>query len=583
MKRYLIPILTLLLVSCASNSVQPDTDRYTQLVIVGTNDVHGYVRPKEEDFYGQKVISGGAEWFGGYMRILQKKFGERLIILDGGDIFQGTLDSNSFLGKPMIDYYNLLPYRAAAVGNHEFDYGAETKAGKDRLGALKARIKQAKFPFLSANIQTLDGKNWQPENLFPSTSFSVDGIKIGVIGLTTESTPLKTRPQNVASLNFISILEATKREASKLRADGAEIILIAAHEGGDHPDEPVPQLLAALPPGTIDAFVAGHFHLKTNTFMSGVPVIQSMTQGKFFGRIDLFFDRQTRKVITSQTKIHETIAVCGTQFRDNQGCNAKKAKEEVSKDAASLEKFLPIHPASYESEEVKPDLRIRQVLAPYLDKVAALRARVVGQASRDFEKLPSGETETGNLLNDALLLAYPQAKVAYYNGGGIRRMLAKGPVTYGDMFEVMPFDNVVVLAKVSGQDLRHMIQIGVTGDYLVPAVAGVRFTYSNSDDPSFERDLNGDGKKEKWERNRLLSLTWNDGKDVKDSDEFWLVTNDFLLGGGDRMGFIFDKLPRSRVKISDVSLLDSVVNQLPKLKGQLPPKLSQPRITVVSQ
>ncbi|MET5012488.1 hypothetical protein AAHH80_35355, partial [Burkholderia pseudomallei] len=80
-------------------------------MIVGTNDFHGYLRTVESELGGEKVLIGGAEWFAGHVRILEKKYGDRLVLLDGGDMFQGTMESNLFLGKSVVDFYNLLPYR----------------------------------------------------------------------------------------------------------------------------------------------------------------------------------------------------------------------------------------------------------------------------------------------------------------------------------------------------------------------------------------------------------------------------------------------------------------------------------------
>ncbi|RYZ96182.1 MAG: bifunctional metallophosphatase/5'-nucleotidase, partial [Proteobacteria bacterium] len=159
-------------------STVPNPARYDQIVLVGTNDFHGYLRPVEAGLGGEKVILGGAEWFAGHVRILEKKYGDKLVLLDAGDLFQGTMESNLFLGKSVVDYYNLLPYRAAAIGNHEFDYGDKKRGGPDYLGALKARMLQAKFPFVQANIfSTATGKPWREKNLSPSTLFEAGGYK----------------------------------------------------------------------------------------------------------------------------------------------------------------------------------------------------------------------------------------------------------------------------------------------------------------------------------------------------------------------------------------------------------------------
>ena len=125
MRQYLVFTVILALFGCSTSPVSlpkitgSDISEYDQLVIVGTNDFHGYLRTIETEISGEKVIQGGAEWFAGYVDILQRKFGDRLVLLDGGDMYQGTIDSNMFLGSSVVEYYNLLPYRALAVGNHE--------------------------------------------------------------------------------------------------------------------------------------------------------------------------------------------------------------------------------------------------------------------------------------------------------------------------------------------------------------------------------------------------------------------------------------------------------------------------------
>lgn len=554
------PLLVLL--SCAHNT-PPDAQRYDQIVVVGTNDFHGYLRPVESEFFGSKVVIGGAEWLAGHVRILERKFGDRLVMLDGGDLFQGTIESNSFLGESVMRFYNLLPYRAASVGNHEFDYGPVKRGEKDRLGALKQRMYEAKFPFLQANIFVREtGELWREKNLYPHLIVTAGAYKIGILGLTTTTTPGKTLPQNVEGLDFRDFVEPAKKAAAELRAQGAEIVMITTHEGGEHDGEPIAELLKALPPGTVDAVVSGHAHSEIHQFVHGVPVIQSKTRGIYFGRIDLFVDKVTRKIELSLTRIHGMHWNCGTWFKNEEHCDQKKARDAIAAGKAKPEDYLPLRKVTYEGEEVVPDRKVIEALKPYYAKVDKLKAEKLGSALVDFDWYPSGETQMGYLFIDAFRWKFPQAKVIYLNGGGFRRRFFKGPITYGDLYEVHPFDNFAGMVRIDGKRLKDLLRVGVSGVPMIPSVWGVKLSYYKREDAKFQRDLNGDGKQENWERDRLAELTWDDGRPVRDEETFWLATNDYLLAGGDNTSHVFDSAQGADRKIIDLSQRDLAAEYL---------------------
>jgi 5'-nucleotidase len=539
-------------------------------VVVGTNDFHGYLKPNENDVQGHKLISGGAEWFAGYVKILQDKYGDHLVMLDGGDLFQGTLESNFFYGKPVMDYYNLLPYRAAAVGNHEFDYGpGKNKGGKDRLAALKSRMRQAKFPFVQANIVwKKSGKLWREKNLFPSVLVKAGGYKVGIIGLTTPTTPAKTLPTNVVPLEFRKFLEPTLREAKALRARGAEIVLITTHEGSEG-GTALRTMLEKIAPGTIDAVVSGHSHQEVHEFVNGTPVIQSRTRGLFFGRIDLYVNKATRKVDRELSHIAGMTPICGTWYHGSEDCNPRTKEKDL----------FPLRHPAYEGVEVQPNLKVRAVLAPYFARTDKLKKEVLGHAKSNFEFYPTGESQVGFLFCRAFQEKFPYAKVIFHNGGGIRRNFLAGPITYGDLYEVHPFDNYAVAVKMNGAQLKDLMRVGVSGSQSLPLFIGVRASYYTDDSPAYLRDVNGDGKKELWERDRLKSLVWEKtGKPVADTDEFWLATNDYLVAGGDNTAHVFGSIPSSRRRYLDITTRDLVADYLRKHPGLSLPQTDEPRL-----
>ncbi len=576
------------LVSCAAAPIQappvaevtPDPEVYDRLVIVGTNDFHGYLKPVESDLQGNKVSIGGAEWFAGYMRILERKFGDQMILLDGGDLFQGTMESNLFLGKPVVDFYNLLPYRAAAVGNHEFDYGPRKKGDPDRLGAFKDRMKEAKFPFVQANIYWKKQKTlWREKNLFPSVLVKAGNYKVGIIGLTTTSTPAKTLPKNVERLEFRDFLEPTLKEIKNLRAKGADLILITTHEGGEKPGEPLYELLGKLPPGSIDAIVAGHSHTEVNEYLFGVPVIQSKSRGLYFGRIDLYVHKADRKVNPALTKIHPMHWICGTWFKNAQECDQKKFRDALAAGKEKPENLFPLRTPQYEGETVVPDSAVKSILQPYYAKADEKQKEKLGFATTDFDYLPSGENQMGFLFLEAFQDAFPYAKVVFHNGGGIRRKFFQGDITYGDLYEVHPFDNFAVAVKMKGKQLKDLMRLGVSGANSIPAVVGVKATYFGDDDAKYLRDVNGDGKKELWERDRLDTLVWEKSQEaVKDEEEFWLATNDYLASGGDNTAHVFSTIPENQRRYLDLTQRDVVAEYLRKNPNLSLPRKEQMRI-----
>src|ERR1043165_2476669 len=246
MKR-LIPLL--LFLAAAAVLAQP-----VHVVVVGTTDVHGWVaghrdpRPPSRGAppaarawsaapAAAPPPSGALPLFASYVEALRAANPGRVVLVDSGDVFQGTLESNYFEGKPLADPYNAPGYSGVAIGNHEFDYGPAGREksvprdpGDDPLGALKERVAQAKFPFLSANItEKATGKT--PAWLKRSAIADVGGVKVGIIGLTTPETPVTTMPVNVASLSFNDPVKAAVEEAANLRAHGADAVIVIAHMG----------------------------------------------------------------------------------------------------------------------------------------------------------------------------------------------------------------------------------------------------------------------------------------------------------------------------------------------------------------
>src|SRR4051812_22743037 len=213
-----------------------------KLMVIGINDTHGAllsVPPPKWIANSTKADIGGADWFAGYMNAIRAEYkakGGEVVILDGGDEFQGTLISNEFRGKSVVDIYNAVGVTAGAMGNHEFDF---------TVPVLKERMAQAKYPILAANI-FLKGTRNRPDWIKPSVLIDQGGIKIGIIGLATKETPLTTNPVNIADLDFAEGGPVAAAEADALRAQGATVVLITAHAGPYPPDNEIQRIAEAV-------------------------------------------------------------------------------------------------------------------------------------------------------------------------------------------------------------------------------------------------------------------------------------------------------------------------------------------------
>ena len=526
------PPLLLLAVACARTAPPAPPPGPVTLTIVGTNDLHGFVLAKDG--------AGGLALLGGYLANL-RRVGHPTVLLDGGDAFQGTLESNLNEGEMVVGAYGALGYDAMAIGNHELDYGpvgpdvTPRRPGDDPRGALLARIKQARYPILSANLADGSGRPIARS----SVMIERGGMKIGVIGLTTIDTPQSTIDANFQGLQMLPLVETANAEAARLRAQGAQVVLITMHAGAKCKDLAdgstcEGELVDAAPRFRgIDAIVAGHTHAPVATRLSGIPVIESYAYGRAFGRIDLTLE--AGKVVAA--KIFPP--------------------EEVKEGAA------------YEGAPVVAEAAIAALIRPYADTARARRDEKLGvRVVERIKKAYDTESALGNLLVDLIRAGRPGVDLAMNNGGALRNDLAAGELTYGAFFESYPFDNMLATVRISGADLRRIIRVNLESSKSVVALSGMRVQARCA--PELE-----------------ITLTREDGRPVRDDERLTVVTSDFLATGGNDGAF--KGLPDGAVTIERALLREEIVRVLRARGGELRgtydpalPRLSYPGARPVS-
>ncbi|HEX4622701.1 MAG TPA: bifunctional UDP-sugar hydrolase/5'-nucleotidase [Myxococcaceae bacterium] len=550
-----------------------------RITIVGTNDLHGWVYPHKNKLpSGQEMEEGGSAVFAWYLAILRADNPGGTLLLDAGDLFQGTLASNLTEGSVVIDVYNALGYQAAAIGNHEFDYGpvgpvsVANSPDMDPFGALKERMKQAHFPLLAVNIYDAKGAE-RPSWLGNDGTYllEVKGVRVGIVGLITPSTPYTTNPVNVASLRFGSLAPEALTAVKKLRERGAEIVIAVAHAGGRCANVEDPHSLATcdlqsgeifealdqLPAHTFDAVVAGHTHAQIGQFVRDAPVIETPGLGGAFGTIDLYVDPVTRKVIPEKTAIKPVIPICEQVDAATGQCDPRRIKDL---------KAVKLQPATFLGRPIVRDPSVDKVIAPALAMVEADQHRKLGvkipeQLSRNYE----GESTLGDVLSDAIR-EMEGADLALLNPGGIRADLPSGDLTYGDVYDVLPFDNTMADVTLTGEELKRLLNTAYGGRKGVFQISGMTVQLARCAGPA-----------------RLKNATFSDGKPIASEKKYKLAVPDFLARGGDGLGPVMSALPANRIDLGtgrELNFRDSLVSYWQKRgKNLVAPK--SPRISYV--
>ena len=508
--------------------------------IIGTNDLHGAIDRLP-------LLAGYVK----NLRDVRAAEGGDVVLVDAGDMFQGTLASNLDEGKTVVAAYNALGYAAAAVGNHEFDFGPPgapvivQSDEDDPRGALKLRAHEAKFPVLTANILDAgSGNRIKWPNMPASTVVTAAGVKLGIIGVSTESTPFTTMPANFVGLKMLAPAVAIGAEAERLRAAGAQVVVVAAHVGSkckdlSNPtdvsscdrDEELFHMIDNLPPGKVDVIVAGHTHAGMAHRIKDIAVVESYSSGRAFGRVDL---RVNASGTVTAVTIQKPQDMCPLDPDGNPVALAQ-CTDRV-----------------YEGRPVVPDPAVQKIVDAALKKAhersnESLGVTVTGTVLKSYDK----ESALGNLFTDLMLAANPGADVALTNGGGLRADIPAGTLTYGQLFTANPFDNRFAIVKLTGKDLRRLVANNLGSGSGIFSYAGIVVTAA-------------------CKGNRLDIDMRRKGKKVADTDKLVVVTSDFLASGGDgAIGRL--KLPDGSVEVTNVIIRDAMAQVLKKRAGKLDP------------
>ncbi|MFQ5746010.1 MAG: bifunctional metallophosphatase/5'-nucleotidase [Gemmatimonadota bacterium] len=502
----LAPLLAAGLAACAGGRAGPAAPespgaRTACATILSTNDTHGQLLPRTFRGSGDALVGGSAA-LAAWLDRAREASDCPAFLLSGGDVMQGTAISNLERGASTIEAFNALGYDAAALGNHEFDWG---------LDVLKERLAQARFPFLAANVfEKATGR--RPGWIEPYAILERGGVRVGVIGLATASTPATTKPWIVADLEFRPISETLRAVVPEVRARGVDFVVALMHAGGFcRPDEGCSgEAFDALAGGGsgVDYAVTGHTHSFLRTRVGEIPVAQSRSSTAAFGveRLERLAD--------------------GTVRAD-----------------------LPSIRVPW-ADSVVPDPGVAAIVDGYRARVAEISDRPLGIAlARPLNRTRGGPTgyALGRLIADAQR-SVAGTEVALMNNGGIRRNLPAGPLTYGDLLALQPFENVLVRLRLRGDRLLAALEHALESGSPDAHVGGLTVEY----DPFAPAG------------GRVRTVTLADGRPLDRAAAYSVVVNDFMAGGGSGFTMLQEADSAEVTGIVDLDALIEYLRSLPQ-------------------
>jgi 5'-nucleotidase len=514
-------------------------DATVRVRLIAFNDFHGHLEAGENEVQVQDpadparsvaLRSGGAAHLAALIGSLRAEQPRNVVVSTGDLIGASPLVSGLFHDEPTIEVMNAIGLDVNAAGNHEFDQGVAelqrivTGGCRDpgdlhRKSCSRGRYAGARFPFLAANV--VDRTTGRA--VFPSTFVTtLDGVRIGFIGVVTRATPGIVIPSGVAGVRFLSEARVLNEQARLLQAVGVQAIVAVVHEGGhtdggfngcSNPRGPIFEIVRELEPA-IDVVLSAHTHRGYNCEVNGKPVMQGASFGRLVSVVDLAIDRVSGDVVPALTRARNLPVPNGTDADDR------------------LRSAYP---------PLAPDPTVAAIVEHYRAASAPLANRPVGRIAGPFERRPGpgGDHALGRLIADAQLAAtrVNGATIAFTNPGGVRSALhasgTDGTVTYADAYSTQPFGNSLVTMTITGEQLKTLLEQQWSASSperarILQPSAGLSYSWS--------------GRKPYGQRIESLRL---DGRAVQQDDDVRVTVNSYLAAGGD--GFRVLQQGRDRI------------------------------------
>lgn len=442
--------------------------------IVSMNDFHGALEESsKKDSTGKIIKMSGADIMAGKYDAIKAANPDGTTLVSAGDMFQGTPISNVLYGEPVVEMMNTMGTQVMAIGNHEFDWGIDT---------LNTIEKEAKFDVLSCNIYDKTTGNRVTYAKPYSIITNGQGIKIGFIGVTTPETKSTTMPSITSNLEFRDPGDEVKKVIPEVKSAGADLIVVVGHIGATQDSNgtitgEAADLANKLNSSDVAAIISGHTHTQVAGKVNGISIVQGYYNGRGLGHVAINYDTTDKKVV-STTPTYE---------------DAYTTFASITKDEA-----------------------VAKIVADAKAAVGSKFDQIVGITSVDMGNDSNGESVVGDWVTDAMTKAVG-AQFGFETAGDLRCEIQKGEITVGDIYTLLPWDNFVYTMKLTGAQIKNILENGASLKMGMVQVSGLRFKYDTS----------------KPVGSRVFDITDTTGKALDMNKSYTIAVNDYLASGGD--------------------------------------------------
>lgn len=451
------------------------SSHFPVITILHTNDFHMYLLGSLDK--NKQPIGGSARI---YTLVKNERAynPDRTLLVDAGDAIGGGPPIGAFFyGKDVIEVYNAMGYNYATFGNHEFDWGKDV---------LSQRVSEAKYTYVCSNvIDTTTNSTFMSK---PYDIKSLGFVKLGIFGVVTPQLPILVNPNGISNLEVKDPVSTAKNVVSTLKENSNYIVLLShlGYSASDYYTGDIGDVQLASKVSGINLIIGGHTHtvLDKPTVVNNTYIVQTGSYGNNLGRVRLYFETTANSV--------------------------KLVKLDY--------KLLPV------DKNVEEDSTIASIIKPYNDEITKKMSEVIGEALVDLDgsnpNIRTKETNLGDFIAD-WMREIAGADIAITNGGGIRASIPKGPITVGNVYTTLPFNNLILLLTLKGSDVLAALENGFSQVEVAagrfPQISGIRVKVDLSRKPG----------------SRVVEAKLLDGTPIDPNKYYTVATNDFMAAGGD--------------------------------------------------